>query len=143
MRVEARRKAKERRTCSANLARCRNVVDASNASDTSSEMNSSLRPSEGDDAPATNIGPNHPVPTSASVAITPSQIFKEIRNVSEEKLKHSYFNRQTPLKGRITRSKSAAQRCIGFKQKHVVTRANGYCAMSLEQLNAVLSQAAI
>ena len=145
-RVAARRKAKKRRTCNANLARarCTNVAGVSNEHDTASETNGSFRPpNEGDDA--TNvIGPNNPIPTSTSVASTPtSQIFKEIRNVSEEKLKHSYFNKQSPFKGKITRSRAHAQRCIGFKQKHVTTRASGYSAMSLEQLNAVLSQAAV
>lgn len=45
-----------------------------------------LGPRRDDDGKTNVVGHNNPVPWSANVANTPSQTFKEIRNVSEEKL---------------------------------------------------------
>ena len=129
-RVIARKKAKKRKVCNANIFRDKSRTDDAN------------------DRTEARPGPSHQTECETEIVegqcSSPKQhkkIFKRVENVSKKKLLNSYFMKMSPIKkSRLTRKRAAE---IGLSKSGKTEMAKGYSLMSLNNLNECIQSAAI
>ena len=129
-RVAARRKAKKRKICNANISRSQGQDDGSNYVDES-------RP-----------GPSHELEDATddgrpqnSTPVQQTKIFKRVDNVTKRKLINSYFLRMSPVKKRCLTRKKAIE--LGLSKMKKTETAQGCSLMALQNLSDCILKAAI